>query len=171
MSINRQQKHVIFFGEDEATRNLAQGFIEGENINELRCDVWHTFGTGWKSTTEAMELVGMSRYPLTHLILVIDLDRQEKHHIEDLKQEIDQTSFSDRVYVIGGSKDVQALQRAFTAANSIGKISAQDTGREIANQCFKDESCVEGVWCDPALEHNRTELERICRNLKDIIFK
>lgn len=171
MSINRQQEHVIFFGEDEATRDLAQGFVESAKINELRCDVWHTFGTGWQSTVEAIELVNMVRYPLTRLVLVIDLDRKGVHHIDKIKREIAESPFKDRVYVIGGAKDVQALQRAFVAANSIGKMSEQDTGRKIADECFKDESCIEGVWANPELVGNVAELVRLCRDAKDIIFK
>lgn len=137
MKINRQQKHVIFFGEDEATRDLAQGFIESAKIDELRCDVWHEFGTGWQSTAEAIERVKMAHYPLTHLILVIDLDRKGQQHIDYLKNEIANSPFRDRVYVIGGSNDVQALQRDFTKGNSIGKMSCQDTGRAIADDALR----------------------------------
>lgn len=171
MSINRQQKHVIFFGEDAATSDLAQGFIESSQINELRCDVWHEFGTGWQSTAEAIKLVNMARYPDTHLVLVIDLDRRGAHHIDFLKQEINQSPYKDRVYVIGGTKDAQALQRSFSPANSIGKVSVQEVGRSIADQCFKDESCIEGVWSDPSLSYNADELVRLCRKVKDVIFK
>lgn len=171
MKINRQQKHVIFFGEDAATHDLAQGFIESAQIDELRCDVWHEYGSGWQSTAEAIELVRMAHYPLAYLVLVIDLDKRGAHHIDYLKKQIESSPFKDRVYVIGGSKDVQALQRLFTKSNSIGKISCQDTGRAIADECFKNESCIDGIWSDPALEYNRNELVRICRDLKDVVFK
>ena len=171
MRINRQQKHVIFFGEDAATHDLAQGFIESAQIDELRCDVWHEYGTGWQSTTEAIELVRMANYPLSHLVLVIDLDKKGSQHIDYLKKQIADSPFKNRVYVIGGSKDVQALQRLFTKANSIGKMSCQDTGRAVADECFKNESCLEGIWSDPALKYNQDELLRICHDLKDVIFK
>lgn len=170
MSINRQRKHVIFFGEDEATRNLAQGFCESEKINDLKCEVWSTYGTGWQSTIDAIETVRMSRYPQTHLVLVIDLDRRGEDRIAALKREIANCPCKDRVYIIGCTKDVQALQRSFTPVNSIGKLSAQETGRTIADRSSKDVSCMEGVWGDSSLVHNKDELERLCRNLKDVIF-
>ena len=173
MRINREQKHVIFYGEDRATSDMAQGFVEARNVNDLRCEVFHEYGHGWQSTTEAIEKVKLARYPLTHLVLVIDFDqkgRDNLSHLKVIQREIAGSPHKDRVYVIGASKDVQQLQQKFTAGNHIGKTSPHDVGVTVGEASFKDDSCIEGIWGEPELAHNANELVRLCRDAKDVLF-
>lgn len=170
MGFNRQRKHVLFYGEDEATSNLAQGFVESRKIDDFRCRVFHEFGHGWRSTVEALGKVKMAKYPLTHLVLVIDFDSRGIEHLEKLRDEIRNSPYKDRVYVLGAAKDVGQLQRKLAKETNRYTMSPNAVGCALADRSTPDGECLNGVWGWPELAHNRDELTRLCLAAKDVIF-
>lgn len=170
MSINRQRKHVLFYAEDEATNNLAQGFVESLKIDDSRCCVFHEFGHGWQSTEEAIFRVKMQRYPLTHLVLVVDCDKKGVARIEQIKADIGQVDFKERIYVLGTAENAERFSAVMASKANVRRFSMNAAGCALADASSADKSCLAGIWSEPELAHNKTELIRLCKNVKDIMF-
>ena len=170
MGFNRQRKHVLFYAEDEATSNLAQGFIESAKIDDSRCRVFHEFGHGWQSTEDAVDKVRMSRYPLTHLVLIVDCDKKGVARIEQIKADIGQCVFKDRIYVLGTAENAEQFSAAMASRANVRRYSMNAAGCALADASSTDRACLNGIWGEPELVHNKSELIRLCENVGEIMF-
>lgn len=170
MGFNRQRKHVLFYAEDEATSNLAQGFVESSKIDDSRCCVFHEFGHGWQSTEDAVTKVKMHRYPDTHLVLVVDCDKKGYARIEKIKKDLGAIDCRNRIYVLGTAENAEHFSAMMASRANVRRFSMNAAGCALADASFADESCLTGVWGAPELVHNKSELVRLCENTKDVLF-
>lgn len=171
MGFNRQRKHVLFYAEDEATANIAQGFVESLKIDDSRCRVFHQFGHGWPSIEGAIECVKMNRHPQTHLVLVVDCDRRGVDRIKRIKSDLQNVPCKDHVYVLGLATDAEGFGRFMAEHVGTRSYSLNEAGCALGDASSADEGCLSGIWGTPELTHNRAELIRLCENAKDVIFK
>ena len=161
MSVNREKPHVFVLPEDDANRQLANGFVlELDPVPLRNIQVLPEVG-GWKQVIErfkADHLAGMERYPLRFIVLLIDFDGQEGR-LEQAKAAVP-GSLADRVFILGTLTEPEALKKA-----KLGPY--EDIGSALAKNC-RDET--DTLWEHDLLKHNASELERLRHYVRPILF-
>ena len=92
MSVNKYQPHVFVLPEDDANRQLANGFVLSEHVATRKIQVLPEAG-GWSKVLEhflSVHAAAMDRYPGRCMVLLLDFDgRQER--LNDAKARIPET--------------------------------------------------------------------------------
>ena len=161
MSVNREKPHVFVLPEDDANRQLANGFVlELDPVPLRNIQVLPEVG-GWKQVIErfkADHLAGMERYPLRFIVLLIDFDGQEGR-LGQAKAAVP-ASVADRVFILGTLTEPEALKKA-----KLGSYEA--IGSALAKDC-RDQT--DTFWEHDLLRHNASELERLRHYVRPILF-
>lgn len=159
MSVNRERPHVFVLPEDDANRQLANGFL-------LELDVarqMHVLAPagGWTQVLKCFlsdHVFGMERNTKRFMVLLIDFD-DRKERLTDVKAQIPE-HLSDRVFILGASSDPEALKRA-----DLG--SYESIGLAMAKDCREK---TERIWGHDLLKHNASELARLTVHVRPILF-
>lgn len=160
MSVNKHRPHVFVLPEDDANRQIANGFLLNYKVNSKAIQVLPIAG-GWRKVTERFQnelKPTVVSNPRCHVVLVIDFDGKA-----DRLQAVTETVPSevrDRVFVIGLLTQPEDLYSA-------GLPTKEKLGDALANECFQ--SCHE-LWNHELLAHNTNEVKRMGDKLRDIIF-
>ncbi|WP_306603351.1 hypothetical protein [Azonexus sp.] len=78
MSVNLYKPHVLVLPEDDANRQLANGFLQDPALNLRAIQVLPIAG-GWSKVRDdfvSTHLSQLRNYALRHLVLLIDFDGQ-----------------------------------------------------------------------------------------------
>lgn len=146
--------------EDDENRQLATGFHLHLDWNISRqFDVQPVAG-GWLKVLDIFVRVhaaGMERYPLRHLVLLIDFDGQPER-LGIAKSQIP-AHLTDRVFVLGALREPKDLRPDLGSCETIGLALAKDC-REKS----------ETTWGHPLLRHNASELARLQEHVRPILF-
>ncbi|MBC1238000.1 hypothetical protein [Nostoc sp. 2RC] len=160
MSINKYQPHVFVLPEDDANRQIANGFILNQNLNNRAIQILPPAG-GWKIVLERFTndyAATMRQYPQRMIVLLIDFDESEDR-LSYAQSQIP-SDLIDRVFVIGVLSEPESLKRDIRKDfESIGKALAKDCS-DKTNE----------LWGHHLLKHNQTELERMISNVKPFLF-
>ena len=100
MSVNKHLPHILVLPEDDANRQIANGFHLG--IQETRRVQVLPVAGGWMEVLDSFQtdhVVGMRQFPNRLMVLLIDLDGHEKR-LADAKRHIP-AELVDRVFVLG----------------------------------------------------------------------
>jgi len=160
MSVNKEKPHVFVLPEDRANEQLATGFHKG--INRIRQMQVLPVAGGWKnvlSLFSAEHIVGMDRYPLRFMVLLIDLDGHEDRL--DFAKNTIPSHLIERVFILSTLTEPEDLKRA-----------DPDTYENIGSKMAKD--CRDGtntIWDGDFLRHNTGELDRLSRYVRPILFE
>lgn len=160
MSVNRYLPHVLVLPEDDANRQIANGFLLDTSLRPRSIQVVPEAG-GWLRLIESFqadEADEMLRNENRFMVLLIDLDGKADR-VEEVRRGIP-AQLTDRVFILGTLTEPEALRRDFGAYESIGKGMARD--------------CREGtdtVWNHKLLRHNAGELERLRERVGPILFE
>jgi hypothetical protein len=162
MSINKHRPHVFILPEDDANRQLANGFVLGV-VNDTQVRILSEVG-GWvhvcdKFAEEHVE--EMRRYPSRFMILLIDFD-SDPQRLQRAQQKIPD-DLEARVFVVGVRPEPEALRRD-------GCGSYEAIGRKLAQDCG-DESKTETLWDHEYLKHNDVELVRLRHAVRGLLFQ
>ena len=162
MSVNLSLPHLIVIPEDDANREIANGFrlLVEKNARQF----WiKKPARGWPKGKE--ELVAMSestghlqKYKSSHAALIVDFDGKRERGSE-VKRLVGE-GVRDRVFVIGVLTEPEKLR------NATG-IKFEQLGRQIAEGC-KDSSI--DFWQHDLLVHNIEEIRRLSGAVRDIFF-
>jgi hypothetical protein len=159
MSANPYQTHVLVLPEDDANRQLANGFQLDQSFITRQIQVLQPAG-GWAQVLDHFDsdhVVGMSRYPNRFMVLLIDFDR-DMDRLGRAKARIP-AALAERVFVLGVLSEPEALRKA-----NLG--SFEDIGMAMAADCREQSG---GIWDHELLRHNSSELdhlrERVCPQL------
>jgi hypothetical protein len=163
MSPNRHQNHVIIIPEDDADRQIANGFCSSYQLGtrSRRVQVVNETG-GWHNAVATLHrtyLPHLREFNQARVVLVIDFDSNASRGAEVLEGVPEE--FRDRVFVIGSLTDPQDLARSF-------KKSLEEIGRDIADQCA--EGTTQSLWDHDLLEHNQTEVVRLSNLVRPFLF-
>ena len=160
MSINRYQPHIIVLPEDRANEEIANGFLQAENVNQRAVQVERPAG-GWGKVVDKfieVHIPEMRQFTKSMIVLLIDFDQREDRFSyvesqipEDLKK---------RVFVLGVQSNPESLRRDI-------KKTFEDIGEALAKDCSDNTN---ELWGHPLLEHNKTELDRMILSVKPFIF-
>jgi len=159
MIVNRYQPHVLVLPEDDANRQLANGFLLDQSILTWKIQVLEEVG-GWIEVLDRFtsdHVTGMDKYPGRFMVLLIDFDAR-KDRLSRVKATIPD-HLIDRVFVLGVWTEPEALRSDLGSYESIGRAMARD--------------CREGTdttWGHGLLRHNATEIERLRELVRPILF-
>lgn len=160
MSANPYKPHVLVLPEDDANRQLANGFQLDQSLLTRQIQVLEEVG-GWGQVVDRFcsnHIDGMNRYPERFMVLLIDFDGDE-HRLEKVKAKIPE-HLSERVFILGASTNPEALRASFGSYETIGLAMARD--------CH-DETTV--IWGHDLLRNNAAELDRLNKLVRPILFR
>jgi hypothetical protein len=149
VSVNKYKPHLLVLPDDDANRQLANGFDLHLSSRQYRVE--QEVG-GWHRVCEQFvsdHVTPMRKYPDRYMVLLIDFDR-DAGRLETVKSNIP-PDLTDRVFVVGAWSNPEALRQA-------GLGSYEAIGSSLANDC-RDGTQV--IWSHDLLQHNAAELERL----------
>lgn len=162
MSVNPYKPHVFVLPEDDANRQLADGFhLEVDGSQQKQMQVLRV-ARGWKRVLElfrSQHVAEMDRNPNRFMVLLIDLDRQHDR-LDVVKAEVPR-GLADRVFVLGARPEPEDLRKA-----KLGSYEA--IGSALAKDCREE---TDSTWGHPLLRHNASELDRLREHVRPILFQ
>lgn len=162
MAINKYKHHVLVVPEDDANRQLANGFLLQSSSMDHRVIYICPIANGWRKILDSLEnthIEDLIRYPLRHLVLLFDFDNKVEERTKMFHEKIPQNVL-DRVYLLGTSDEPEKLRT--TLGNSLEKI-----GKDLSTSCEHSDT---ELWSNPMLKHNEAELERLVKSVKPFLF-
>ncbi len=160
MSTNRYAPHILVLPEDDANRQIANGFILNLTLNERAIQVLRPVG-GWTKVVDEFKNVHayeMQKYLQRRIVLIIDFDNQAQR-LSSVKDEIPK-ELSDRVFILGVRSEPEDLKA------NLNK-SFEGIGKSLSQECSDN---TREVWGHDLLKHNETELDRMVLSVKPFLF-
>lgn len=162
MNVNRHMPHVIVLAEDDANRQIVNGFLLDPSLNQRAIQPLPVAG-GWAKVREevsATQVAQLRKYPDRHLVLLIDFDGDVVERTRSFQKVIPE-DVRDRVYLLGTQVEPEPLRKA--CGFPLEKI-----GEQLANACANEEM---GLWGHAMLIHNQAEVGRLIKNVKPFLFR
>lgn len=159
MSVNKYQPHVYVLPEDDANRQLANGFLLHPDLSARNIQVLPEAG-GWREVLKRFNsdyANGMKRYDQRFMVLLLDFDGDAARLAE--AQACIPPPLKNRVFIIGAFTQPEALRTDLGSYETIGLALAKDC-RETTN----------ATWGHHLLRHNETELQRLRQDVLPILF-
>ena len=161
MIVNRHRPHVLVLPEDDANRQLANGFLLDPYLSTWKIQVLEEVG-GWMEVLDRFvsdHVAGMNRYADRYVVLLIDFDGREER-LQDALGKIPE-ALRERVFILGTWTEPEDLKRA-------GLGSYETIGSLIAKDCREQTNT---TWGHALLQHNAGELERLRDRVCPILFE
>jgi hypothetical protein len=159
--VNRYLPHVLVLPEDDANRQIANGFVLNLDPSVFtRIQVLEEVG-GWGEVLNRFEsdhIGGMDRYAGRHMVLIIDFDGNQER-LRTAKDRIPE-HLIDRVFVLGALTEPEELK-------GVGLGSYETIGTKMAKDCRER---TEATWGHELLRHNASEIERLRQHVRPILF-
>jgi len=160
MSVNKYLPHVYVLPEDDANRQVANGFFLDERLRQRQLYILEEAG-GWNEVLErfcSIYAAEMDRVPERFMVLLIDLDNRIER-LESAKGRIP-VQLRDRVFVLGALTEPEDLKHDLGSFETIGLALAKDC-REETN----------ATWDHRLLCHNADEIDRLRIQVRRILFQ
>ena len=160
MSINKHRPHILVLPEDDANRQIANGFLLDLNLNSRTIQVLPE-ARGWEDVVNKFTIdyaSTMRQYPHRMMALLIDFDDHEDR-LSHVKGQIP-NDLEDRVFVLGVLSEPEKLRR------DINK-NFEKIGEALAKDCSDRTN---ELWGHDLLRHNETELDRMISSVKPFLF-
>jgi hypothetical protein len=157
--MNKMVPHVLVLPEDDANRQLANGFQLDYSVDARRIQILEVAG-GWREVVDGFKEVHvpeMERNTNRFMILLLDFDRQE-NRLQEITAEIP-AHLHDRVFVLGSWSEPEELRQTLGSYETIGLALAKDC-RDNRND----------IWTHGLLKHNAGELDRLRLQVRPILF-
>jgi hypothetical protein len=159
MSVNKYLPHVYVLPEDDANRQIANGFFLDEGLCQRQFQVLEEAG-GWNEVIERFCSIyarEMERNPNRLMVLLIDLDNRADR-LASAKERIP-PNLQDRVFLLGVLTEPEALKRDLGSFETIGLA--------LAKECREDTNT---IWSHGLLRHNLDEVNRLRAQIRPILF-
>lgn len=161
MSANKEKPHLLVLPEDDANRQLANGFhLQVDWTQNRQMQVLVPAG-GWIKVLERFEtdhVFELDKYPKRLMLLLIDLDGRDDR-LGEAKARIPQ-HLAQRVFILGVRTEPEDLKRA--------RLCSYETiGAEMAKDCREGSGT---IWAHELLQHNAEELARLRTLVRPILF-
>jgi len=162
---NKYKQHILALPEDDANRQIANGFLLNPHLNIRTLRILPPSG-GWSKALDLFKkryLSGMRSCEKRMFLFLIDFDGDE-NRLKKIHDEIPD-DLRDRVFALGSGSDPEALKRQshFNSLEEIGKALAED----CVHNCVHE---MDSTWGHPLLRHNKIELERLITDVKPFVF-
>lgn len=164
MSINNYKKHLLVLPEDDADRQISNGFVieQGLGLDSRAIQILPEVG-GWKKVLEEFRDVHsslMRKYPERMIVLLVDFDNHPVERISLFQKEIP-SDLQERVFVLGVLSEHENLRCA------LGFVGFEKIGGELARDCYDN---TKNLWGHELLRHNERELHRMNSLVKPFLF-
>ncbi len=161
--MNKYAPHVYVIPEDDADRQIADGFVLHPRVRETRIQVVPPAG-GWPKVlmTFRDEYIPKLRdHPNSHVVMLIDFDDQVEKRKADFEQAIP-AEFKTRVFVIGSKHTPEALKK------EVKKRSFEEIGKSLADDC---DAGTAALWGHEQLIHNEADRLRLVETVIPFLFE
>ena len=160
MSVNKYKPHVFVIPEDDADRQISDGFVLYPRVAARQVQVVEPAG-GWARVLDTFkkEYVPLLQNAHTHVVMIIDFDGDPAGRRLHFETEIP-AAFRDRVFVIGPRDTPESLRQ------SLGK-GYEEIGRSLADDCDGDRR---DTWDHELLRHNEADRLRLFQTVKSFLF-
>jgi hypothetical protein len=160
VSVNKARPHVFVLPEDDANRQIANGFQSALPFRNVRQMQILREAGGWARVRDnflADQATDMERNTNRFMVLVIDFD-ENAERLESIRALIP-ANLRDRVYIIGSLSEPEDLPKALGSREAIGRLLAKDCAEKTND-----------AWGHQLLRHNAGEVERMRQALRPILF-
>jgi hypothetical protein len=158
--MNKERPHVLVLPEDDANRQLANGFQLDHSLDTRRMQVLKAAG-GWREVVNCFKkehVPEMRRNANRFIVLLIDFDKRDER-LAAIRAEIP-NSLQERVFILGTWSEPEELRQQLGSPY-------EAIGLALAKDC-RDNS--EVTWAHPLLRHNSSELARLRQHVRSILF-
>jgi len=164
MSKNKYQAQVWVLPEDDANRQIAQGFTLDPAVKPRSIHICPVALScrGWMKVRDSFDHEyneKLLRHPLCSMVLLVDFDGQGTTRGEEVLSCVD-AELGARVFVRGSHDEPERLKAAL-------RMSYEKIGRALAKECSDG---TRTTWEHELLAHNRRELERMVAYVRPILF-
>lgn len=159
--MNKYKDHVYVIPEDDADRQIADGFVLHHRIDSRQIQVM-PIARGWPNVLSSFrdEYIQILRNnPRSHVVMIIDFDGHTDDRRAKFENEVPE-QLRARVFVVGAKDTPEILK------NSL-KLSFEKIGIALAVDC--DEDTTEH-WDHEQLRHNDAERKRLVQTVKPFLF-
>lgn len=156
---NKFKPHVLVLPEDDANRQIANGFMLEPSLRQRNLQVLPPAG-GWavaRDKLKAEHVPELSRLPQRIMVVLVDFDgRSERREqiLGDIPHEI-----RKRIFVLGVFSEPERLKAALGSYEKIG--------RELAAGCATN---TDDAWGHELLAHNAAEASRLMAIAGPVLF-
>lgn len=158
MAVNKHLPHVLVLPEDDANRQMANGFHQ--QIDQLRqMQVLRPAG-GWSKVLDVFKAdytTAMDDNPNCLIVLLIDFDSDD-NRFDHAKSTIP-NRLADRVFIIGAWSSPEKLKATFG--------SLEGVGYKLANDCRHG---TDVTMQHELLRHNAGEIIRLRERVLPVLF-
>lgn len=161
MAVNKYLPHLLVLPEDEANKDIADGFLLNHNINQRNIQVLNVAG-GCEKVKEKFKrekFYEMDKYQHRRVLLLVDFDN-DVSRITEIKAEIPH-GLQDRIFVLGVLSEPEKL-KGLNGLHSFEKI-----GKLLAEHCVDEDY---SLWADRLLQHNQPELQRLISDVRPFVI-
>lgn len=162
MSVNVYKPHVLVLPEDDANRQLVNGFLLDLAVLKQNAKLLPPAG-GWSSVFDKFtknHLPDLNRYPEIRIVLMIDFDdrveERQARFIDIIPQDV-----RHRVFLLGTRSEPERLKAA------VG-TSLEAIGKRLAGECARREQV---LWQHELLRHNQPEIDRLMAEVRPFLFQ
>jgi hypothetical protein len=158
---NKYLPHIHVLAEDDANRQIANGFLLELNVDNHAVQVLE-LADGWKKTVEEFtKEYAPEMRQLRHrmMVLLIDFDDNE-NRLSYVESQIPD-DLKARVFVLGVLSEPENLR------TDINK-NFEEIGEALAKDCSDNTN---ELWGHTLLKHNKGELDRMASSVKPFLFK
>jgi hypothetical protein len=161
MGVNKYQPHVLVLPEDDANRQIANGFILNSSVNELAIQVL-PIANGWEKVVDSFKknhVSEMRKFTQRMIVLLMDFDEDCEDRLSYVKEQIPD-DLENRVFVIGVLSEPEKLRSDL-------RKNFEKIGETLANDCSDNTN---QLWGHALLKHNKNELDRMIISIKPFLF-
>ena len=166
MGTNIYQQHLLILSEDDAYRDLANGFVGHFAIVLNKIQIDQPAG-GWSKLLDAFTqnyACDIQKYTHRHVLMLLDLDGSSNRYCEDILPKIP-ANIHNRVFVLSCKDEAENIKR------ELGQGKWEDMGLKLAESCYDDAyDKLDSPWLLPQLHHNKDELIRLANTVRPFIF-
>lgn len=149
MAVNRFQRHLLILPEDDANRQIANGFLL--RVKSVRDVQVLNVARGWRKAWDSVKsqhLSDLKLYSEAHFVLLIDFDGQEDR-ARNLMKEVPE-ELRSRLFIIGALTEPEELKE-------LGHF--ESIGVQMIDACT-NQDCESSIWSHELLKHNADEIAR-----------
>jgi hypothetical protein len=162
MAPNQEERHILVLPEDDANRQLANGFhLQVLRDRQRQMQVLRVAGGRDRVLRlfQAEHATEMRECKHRYMVLLIDFDN-DAARLQNAQAMIPE-DLRDRVFILGSWSNPEALKRA-----ELG--SYEDIGSKMAQDCREETNT---IWGHELLRHNTGELDRLREHVRPILFE
>lgn len=161
MSLNSERPHLLVLPEDDANRQIANGFVLNTRLDGRRIQVLTPPG-GWLKVLDCLckeHVKGLQANPERRIVLLIDFDDDAVNRSAYVRGQIP-PQYADRVFVLGVESEPERLRAACNK-------KFEPIGEALADECAENTT---DLWSHALLKHNAMELARLTADVKPFLF-